>query len=125
MVATIYHLTTPALWAAAVADGHYEQSTRDASLADVGFIHGSFASQVLTVAGFVYADWHQPLVLLTIDPTLVTAPIKVENTSGGEEQFPHIYGPLNVSAVTAVVDFGRDGTGHYVLPDVGDGVAGR
>jgi uncharacterized protein (DUF952 family) len=38
------------------------------------------------------------LLLLVIDPSRVSADIRVES-AGGAEQFPHIYGPLNLDAV--------------------------
>ena len=34
-----------------------------------------------------------------------------ENLTGGDELFPHIYGPIPVAAVTAVIELRRDATG--------------
>lgn len=106
----LLHLTERTSWEDALAAGTYELSTRGRSLAEVGFIHASLAHQVRGTAERFYAD-ADDLVLLHIDPSLVPAEIKVE---GG---FPHIYGPLPVSAVTAVTPVDRDAAGQFVLPD--------
>jgi uncharacterized protein (DUF952 family) len=98
----IFHLTEPSVWEESQARGEHTQSTRGASLDEVGYIHGSFAHQVAMVAGFVYGDWDGDLVLLEIDPGGVPSEIRVEGVDGGSEQFPHIYGPLPITAVRAV-----------------------
>jgi uncharacterized protein (DUF952 family) len=53
-------------------------------------------------------------LLLTIDPERVTAPIRYDPAENGEE-FPHIYGPLNIDAVVDVADIqpGPDGQFHF------------
>lgn len=113
----LYHLTETDTWNAAVAAGEYRQSTRGATLERVGFIHCSLRHQVLTVAGFVYPD-ADDLVLLTIDPEKVTAEIRFEpGAPGATEEFPHIYGPLPVAAVVNVAPVTRDGDGRMVLPE--------
>jgi uncharacterized protein (DUF952 family) len=95
----IFHITEAAQWYAAAATGVYTGSTRGKSLDEVGFIHCSYDHQVQGVADFAYKAVDEPLVLLSIDPELVAAPIKVE------DGFPHIYGPLATGAVTAVEPF--------------------
>ena len=95
----IFHITEATQWYAAAATGVYTGSTRGKSLDEVGFIHCSFEQQVRPTAELIYGGAPEDLVLLTIDPDLVTAPIKVE------DDFPHIYGPLTVDAVIAVDPF--------------------
>jgi glutathione S-transferase len=95
----IFHIATTREWAAAQADGSYTRSTRGRSLDEVGFIHCSYGNQVAVVAAAIYGDCEEPLVLLHIEPTAVGSEIRVENLDGGDEQFPHIYGPLPTSAV--------------------------
>ncbi len=41
------------------------------------------------------------LVVLELDPSRLDAPLKYENTVGGTELFPHLYGALNLAAVTS------------------------
>jgi len=56
------------------------------------------------------------LVLLVIDPAKVGPAIKYEGAPGSQ-QFPHIYGPLNLDAVVAVMALprGRDGTFTFTV----------
>jgi uncharacterized protein (DUF952 family) len=111
----IFHITEPSLWERAVADGVYTGSTRDATLADVGYVHCSFRHQVEPVANYVYADFDGPLVLLEVDTEGVGAEMRVENLDGGTEGFPHIYGALPTAAVTAVRQLDKQGS-RWALP---------
>lgn len=98
---TIYHLAQVDHWDAAQRTGEYVQSTRGRSLADEGFIHASSAEQWPLVRTRFYADYPEPLVLLTIEERLIGAPVveEVGNPETGET-FPHIYGALPNEAVT-------------------------
>jgi uncharacterized protein (DUF952 family) len=102
----IFHIAFESDWQAAQQDGTYRVSTRGLSLDEVGFIHAGFEYQVATVGAAFYADASAPLVVLVIDTDLLNAPVVVENLDGGDEGFPHIYGPL---PTTAVVDVRRAG----------------
>jgi uncharacterized protein (DUF952 family) len=95
----IFHITEQEQWVGAQSAGGYMQSTRGATVDDVGFIHCSFRHQIATVARLVYGDHDGPLVVLRIDPARVGSEIKVE------DGFPHIYGPLPVAAVIDVEPF--------------------
>jgi uncharacterized protein (DUF952 family) len=96
----LFHIAKASDWAAASAAGAgsaYEVSTVGRTLAEEGFIHcSSSPEQVAFVLASYYTGVAEPLVLLTIDPALVGCEVRVE---GG---FPHVYGPLPVSAVVAV-----------------------
>ena len=108
----IFHLTTTREWAVAQAAGSYGRSTRGRSLAEVGFIHCSFAHQVERVADFLYAG-EVTVLLLVIDPAAVVAEIRVENLDGGQELFPHVYGPLPAKAVVDTVTLHADAAGRF------------
>jgi uncharacterized protein (DUF952 family) len=98
----LYHLALRADWAAVAADGGtYEVSTIGRPLSEVGFIHCSFEDQLVATATRFYGGRDDVLVL-RIDPTRLRSTVRVENLEGGEEQFPHLYGPLPIDAVTAV-----------------------
>jgi glutathione S-transferase len=98
----IYHIALPEDWQAAQASGVYTMSTRGRTLADEGFIHASdTAEQVEAVRQFVYDDLEE-LLLLTIDESAVPAKVVREAPPGEDQLFPHIYGPLPVSAVVEV-----------------------
>jgi uncharacterized protein (DUF952 family) len=99
-MATIYHLAESEFWSAAQRSGSYERSTLGRSLAEEGFIHCSSAKQWPVVRRAFYAGYPGNLVLLEIDPSRLTAPLvrEVGDPLTGEE-FPHVYGPLNLDAV--------------------------
>ena len=100
----IYHLATAEDWARARRDGSYTTSTRGRSLEQEGFLHASRADQWRGVHARFYADVTEPLVLLEIDTDLLGCPVVEEpGEPGGTETFPHVYGPLPVTAVRRVV----------------------
>jgi uncharacterized protein (DUF952 family) len=113
--AQIFHLTLPAAWAAAATEGAYRLSTRDRTLAEVGFVHCGYREQVLDVAERLYPDAGE-LTLLAIDPGRLGSAVRPENLEGGEELFPHIYGPLELGAVTEALSIRRGGDGRFRLP---------
>ncbi len=95
----LFHAAMPDDWAAAFQSGEYTMSTRGLTLDEVGFIHLSTREQVEGTANRFYADVDQ-LVLLTIDPLKVPSEIKWEPPApDADTLFPHIYGPLPISAV--------------------------
>ena len=99
----VFHFTEEEQWQQAQQAGAYTGSTRGATLAEVGFVHCSFAEQVERVAHYLYdADFAGRLVVLEIDTDRLDAEVKVENLDGGVELFPHIYGAIPVGAVVAV-----------------------
>lgn len=110
----ILHIAMPDDWAAARGVGEYRVSTRGRSLDDEGFIHCSYPRQLEGVANHVFGDIVE-LVLLHIEPDFLDAEIRVEPAAeGGEERFPHIYGPIPTTAVVATTwwDRGEDGIWH-------------
>jgi uncharacterized protein (DUF952 family) len=109
---SIYHITARSAWEKARAAHTY----RPESLEKEGFIHCSTLAQIIATANRYYRGQHG-LVLLVIDPSRIQAEVCYENTTGGEETFPHIYGALNLDAVTAVIPFEPDEGGVFHLPD--------
>ena len=107
----IYHITTSKDWKAALAAGSY----RAGSLEQEGFIHASTRSQVLKTAARFYSG-QMGLLLLFIATKRVSADIVYENSEGGSELFPHIYGPLNLDAVNGVAVFESLPDGTFVFP---------
>ncbi|MFJ2606076.1 DUF952 domain-containing protein [Streptomyces sp. NPDC087425] len=97
----ILHMTERALWDAARAGGTYEMSTRGRTLQEEGFVHCSTRAQLPGTAAAFYADLDD-LVVLVIDPALLDVPVKYEAPQPGAEAFPHVYGPIPVTAVVAV-----------------------
>jgi glutathione S-transferase len=97
----IHHLALAHEWHAALSgDRRYRRSSIDRTLDEEGFVHCSFPDQVQRTADKYYRD-RSDVVLLTIEPALIDDEIRHENTSGGTELFPHVYGPIPVDAVVA------------------------
>jgi uncharacterized protein (DUF952 family) len=111
----LLHITERASWDAALPAGEYRISTRGVTLEEQGYIHCSLPHQLRAVAEFLYAD-ADDLVVLVIDSDGVPSSVKYEAMSPGDEEFPHIYGPLPTAAVTEVVTVSRDNAGRMVLP---------
>jgi uncharacterized protein (DUF952 family) len=107
----IFHITTRSDWEKARTAGSYQADT----FAQEGFIHCSTHQQVLPVANRFYHG-KQRLVLLAIDTEKLDALLIWENLEGGQENFPHIYGPVNLSAVLQAVNFEPDPNGSFNLP---------
>jgi uncharacterized protein (DUF952 family) len=91
----LFHLTTRATWQRAVAIGDYVTT----SLEDEGFIHLSTEAQWPTVHERFYAG-EPDLVLLVIDPARLRNEIRFELAD--DDRYPHLYGPLDISAVVEV-----------------------
>jgi len=109
MTVPILHITTGEEWLAGRQEGRYlpESYRKD------GFIHCSTPEQVLRVANQFFAG--QPgLVLLVLDPARLASELRWEPGSDAtDELFPHLYGPLNLEAVTRVVALEADTQGRF------------
>ena len=118
-MAILLHITTHADWSLALAAGAY----RPASLAVEGFIHCSTYAQTAATANRYFAG-RTDLLLLCIDDRLLDVPLRYEAPIAAgpgpnpraDERFPHLYGPLALSAVIRVVEFPPGPDGSFVLP---------
>lgn len=108
----IMHIAERESWEQAQGTGHY----RPGSLGSEGFIHCSRPDQVLRVANTLYRG-PAGLVLLCIDTDKVVPEIRYEDLEGGRKLFPHIYGALNLDAVTELIDFEAGCDGTFALPE--------
>lgn len=114
-MAIILHITSRDAWDAARVAGSYRGDTLDTE----GFIHCSTPAQVLGVAEAFFSE-QRGLLLLAIDEGRVRPEIRYEGAPGGD-QFPHIYGPLNLEAVVRTAAFAPGTDGRFSLPT---GIAG-
>ena len=103
----IFHIATAADWRTALSTGAYTTSTVGRSLAEEGFIHASRRDQVQGVFDRYYRGLGEDLVLLTIDPARLESEVRVEPV--GSDTYPHVYGPINRTAVVDVVPLNRRG----------------
>lgn len=107
----VFHITTQDVF----EHGRDESVFRAPSLATEGFIHTSTAAQVGKTARRLFHG-RRDLILLCVDTHLVQPEIRYENLEGGDELFPHVYGPLNLDAVVDVVAFPPAADGTFALP---------
>jgi uncharacterized protein (DUF952 family)/uncharacterized glyoxalase superfamily protein PhnB len=112
----LFHIARRRDWEAAQRVGIYRISTLGRTLEQEGFIHLSFARQVRGVAERFYAGVDGELLLLSIDPAQVTAPVVIEPVPGTDEQFPHLYGELPVDAVRRVTAYRPGDDGRFGPP---------
>ncbi|MFF3289909.1 DUF952 domain-containing protein [Streptomyces sp. NPDC003023] len=100
----IFHVVPAREWTAAA-----EAPYAPASLSTEGFVHCSGDElAALAVADARYRDAPDLLVVL-IDEVRLGAEVRWEGPGG---EFPHVYGPIERSAVEAVMAVHRDGDGH-------------
>jgi uncharacterized protein (DUF952 family) len=116
----ILHITSRAEWNEAQTLGEY----RAPSLVTEGFIHCSTEKQVVPVANAFYRG-KPDLVLLQIDEAKLTPALKWEPPASPPapgisktDSFPHIYGPINLTAIASVVDLKPDSAGMFTLPSL-------
>jgi uncharacterized protein (DUF952 family)/N-acetylglutamate synthase-like GNAT family acetyltransferase len=115
----ILHLINRTDWEAAQQSG----VVRPASLASEGFVHCSTEHQMVGVANKYYTGATN-MLLLRINTALLTPPMKWEPPAHidgtppkpNEPLFPHIYGPINVNAVSEVIDFPCSPDGTFAAP---------
>ncbi len=109
----IYHMCREDEWRAAQASGEYRGSSQDA--AD-GFIHFSTSAQVAESAAKHRAG-QAGLLLLEVEAGALGPALRWEPSRGGQ-LFPHLYGPLPLSAVVSArpLPLGRDG--RHVFPQM-------
>ncbi len=104
----VYHICSRQAMNDARARGVY----RAESLENDGFIHLSRAHQVAPTAQAYFAGMPD-LVLLVIDPTRLSVPLRYEppaplrsNTPKptSAELYPHCYGPIDLAAIVDVIE---------------------
>ena len=104
---TIYKICTAAEWLAAEQAGQFKGSKVD--LLD-GYIHFSTPAQARETARKHFAG-QQDLVLVAVDAAKLGDALKWEPSRGGD-LFPHLYGPLPVTAARHVSPLPLGADGH-------------
>ncbi|MGX7729774.1 DUF952 domain-containing protein [Rhodococcus sp. 2H158] len=111
MTDRLVHICARADWERAQRSG----ALTPESLAAQGFVHLSTPEQVHLPANRLFAG-RTDLVLLHIDPARLADEVRSEPGVPGDPAgmvFPHLYGPLPVAAVSAVVDYLPDENGRF------------
>ena len=81
-----------------------------------GFIHFSTAPQVEETARKHYSG-QTGLFLIAVDADLLGKPLRWER-SRNEQLFPHLYGELDLGAVTGVLDMRARPDGTHDIPEL-------
>jgi uncharacterized protein (DUF952 family) len=110
-MSAVYKICPAALWHEAERAGVFRGSEVD--LRD-GFIHFSSAEQLADTAVKHFAGQHD-LLLIAVDASRLGAALKWEPSRGGA-LFPHLYGALDLAAVTRVTSIPLGSDGRHQLP---------
>ena len=109
----IYHLAPIEYFHAQLPERPYVPAGFDRE----GFIHCTQGDeQLVIVANHYYRDDDRSFLVVVIDAELVTAEIKYEPGPDGA-LYPHLYGPLNRSAIVSVLRMPRLPDGSFQFPD--------
>ncbi|SDI53203.1 Uncharacterized conserved protein, DUF952 family [Bradyrhizobium lablabi] len=112
-VPTIYKISPASAWREAERQGVYKGSADD--LRD-GFIHFSTAAQVAETARKHYFG-QTGLFLIAVDAEALGDALRWER-SRNDELFPHLYGELDIGAVTAILDMRARSDGYHDIPEL-------
>ncbi|MGZ5938712.1 MAG: DUF952 domain-containing protein [Rhizomicrobium sp.] len=110
----IFKIAQTADWAGAERTGRFAGSAHDQ--AD-GFIHFSTASQLAETLARYYSGV-DGLLLIAVDESELGSLLKWESSPSRGEDFPHLYGPLLLSAVKWTHPLLRDAQGRAVIPEI-------
>jgi uncharacterized protein (DUF952 family) len=111
MAETIFKICPESLWREAEKAGRFEGAPVD--LAD-GYIHFSTAGQVRETAARHFAG-QRDLLLVAVEAKPLGAALKWEVSRGGA-LFPHLYAPLDLSAVLWVEPLPLGADGAHLFP---------
>jgi uncharacterized protein (DUF952 family) len=109
----IFHIATAADWRRTLETSTYTTSTVGVSLAEEGFIHASRRDQVQGVFDRYYRALREDLVLLTIETARLESEVRVDPV--GDDTYPHVYGPINRTAVVDAVPLSRTGRPETIM----------
>jgi len=99
-VTSIFHFAFPAAWARAQSADQYEPD----DYASEGYIHAATAAQIPGVTER-HLRGKGPRWQLTLDCAAIAGILHWEWNDVGGELFPHLYGPIPMTAITAVAAF--------------------
>lgn len=109
---TILHITPATEWEKAKKQGAYTAPSLDKA----GFIHCSLNHQIPPVANYNFKG-QRGLLILVIDESKLNSKVKYEDLYNEGQDYPHIYGPLNLDAVVKTVPFPPKTDGTFDLPE--------
>lgn len=102
-----YHLAVRDEWESQKNNDEYLPGAFDAD----EFIHCTDGLDLLTeIANMFYTSSPEPRVVLVLDVSQIGSEVRYDDA---EQRFPHIYGPLNPSAVVAELPVERGDDGRF------------
>jgi uncharacterized protein (DUF952 family) len=104
----LFHIIGSEVWAGLGPSDHY----RPASLVEEGFVHLSYADQVVGTADRFYRDLADAVVV-EFDRAALGAAVIDEDSYGSGQRFPHLYAPVPVAAAVAIHPLSRGADGRY------------
>ena len=110
---TIYKISPASAWREAERAGVYRGSADDAR---DGYIHLSTGSQLAETLRKHYFG-QTGLFLIAVDADALGEALRWEK-SRNDELFPHLYGELDLGAVTAVLELRARSDGSHELPEL-------
>ncbi len=103
-----FHLVAREVWEAQRSGALYEPE----AFATDGFVHCTDGeANVIDTANRYYQGDPRDYVVLSIDTDALRAPVRYEDAA---RVFPHVFGPIEVAAVTAVRGVERDPSGRFL-----------
>lgn len=106
-----YHLVPAPVWEAGKAAAWYTPEAYDAD----GFIHCTNGiDQLVEVANMFYVDDPRAFRVLILDAGSIASDLRYDDEG---QLFPHIYGPLNTSAVIGELTVTRAADGTFLSID--------
>jgi uncharacterized protein (DUF952 family) len=112
-MALIYKICSEPLWRQAQRAGVFAGAPVDVQ---DGFIHLSTAAQVRETA-MKHFGGKRDLLLIAVDADALGPDLRYEPFRGGQ-LFPHVYGPLPLSAVRWVKPLPLGADGRHVFPEM-------
>ena len=112
-MSTIYKICPASAWREAERQGVYRGSPDDAR---DGFIHFSTAPQVMETARKHFFG-QKALFLVEVDADALGPALRWER-SRNDELFPHLYGELDLGAVTDILDMRARSDGYHDIPEL-------
>jgi uncharacterized protein (DUF952 family) len=112
-VRRIYKIATALAWREAERQGVFRGSADDVK---DGFVHFSTAAQLAETARKHFFG-QSGLLLIEVDADRLGPGLRFETSRNGEK-FPHLYGELDLRAVTAVFDLPARPDGTHDIPEL-------
>ncbi len=103
-----YHIIPPIQWKSQANLRHYQPE----SLRTDGFIHLSYDKQVNPVLNRLFSQYKHLLVLYVF-PGLLEGEIRLEDSYQEGIEYPHLYAPLNTTAIIFIQQLSSDSDGNF------------